>query len=108
MKPHPRLVGPRFVAAKVTEPLRLFCIPDGFSQIAGIAMNHAGDMVGARRAGGENNRLLSGSQGIVVPTLTQANVTQRHVCYVAIRVDCQSMSRVLQCRFVGCPLVLLP
>src|SRR5262245_10382007 len=102
MKSRPRLVDPRFIAPKWTEPLRLLFILRGFPKIAGIAVKHTCHMISARAVGTESNRFLSGSHGILVSALKQACIAQCHVCLIAVRVDCQSTSCALQCRFVGC------
>src|SRR5215469_12458704 len=46
VKPRPRLVDLRLIKTERAEPLRLFFILGGFSEIAGIAMNHSGYMAG--------------------------------------------------------------
>src|SRR6516165_11118222 len=66
VKPRPRLVDLRFIASKWAESLRLLFIVNGLAEIAGIAVKHTCHMIGACVAGAEGNRLLSGSQGIVV------------------------------------------
>ena len=75
MKPRPRLVDHRFVATKRAEPLRLLFVLGGLSEIASIAVKHAGHMIGVRAVWAEGNRLLSGSHGIVMATLKQARIT---------------------------------
>src|SRR5262249_23788049 len=83
-------------------------IVGGLAEIAGIAVKHACNMIVARAAGADSNRLLACSHGIVVATLKQARITQRRVSLIAVRVDRHSTSRALQGRFVGCRLVLFP
>src|SRR5262249_22118196 len=108
MKSRPRLLDHRFIAAERAEPLRLLFVLGGFPEIACIALKQARHMIDARVARAEGDRLLPTSHGLVVATLKQARVTQYHVCVRAVRVDFQSTSRTLKCRFVRGRLVLFP
>jgi hypothetical protein len=92
VKPCPCLVHRTLIPAKRAKSLCLLFILGGFSKIARIAMKHSRHMIEARVAGAEGDRLLSSSQGIIVATLKQARVTQRHVSVRAVRVDFQSTS----------------
>ena len=74
VKPRPRLVYPRLIAAEWAEPLCLLLILCGRAEIPGIAVKHASHMIMGRAAGTEGKTLLTGGYGLIVPTLKQVRI----------------------------------
>src|SRR5580704_17012100 len=108
VKSRPRLVDPRFMAAKRSEALRLLFIVSGLAEIAGVAVKHACHMIVARAAGADSNRLLACSHGIVVAVLKQARIAERYVSHIAVRVNCESFHCAFQRCVIGCRPIALP
>jgi hypothetical protein len=75
----PRLVDPRFITIKRAKPLRLLFVLGGFPEIARVALNHSGYMVGVRTVWAEGNRLCSGNQRIIMAALKQASIAYSQV-----------------------------
>ena len=108
MKPRPRLVDHRLIATEWAQPLCLLLVLYGLAEIFGIAVIHACHMVVARAIGAEGKCLLSGSHGIIVPTLEQARISHGAVPLVAVGINRKDTRRAFECRLIGIRRILYP